>query len=319
MRPLSVAILVVALVLQAVPSPAAGAPAGTGVVRGQLVDEDNGDVVVGEPVEIFWVPPESTREFPYPWTPMDGSRRPRPVAEVSTDAQGGFTFEALGPGQYWLLVRLPQPEEQVYVDVVDGVTTEAVLKVHLGRVATGSILRPDGRPAAGAEVFLAGVEDGQGGNAMFDAGIHMRVVRDDGTFVLPGLPEGRCWIEAWHDDLGFSAAARLDDEDHADLVLRDERDRLYALGRGKFGGIGIGVGRDSAGYHVASVREGGAASRAGLTAGDRIVAVDGLVTAWMPLGELLMRCRGPEGRPVVLTLGRGEQRLDVEIVREMYE
>lgn len=314
-------LLVLLLLCVAVPAAAqrASVPSGAGSIRGTLVNAETGAGLYGEPIALMWIPPESTRAYPYPWTPMDGSRRPRPVAQTTTDAAGVFEFANLGGGLYELKSDLPLDGEIPIFDVQDGAVSHAVLSAQLGRIVTGRVLRPDGTPASGAEVFLAGVEDGTGGNALWERDPVGRPVRDDGTFLLPDLPEGRCWLEAWHEDLGFSAPVPADDSSELRLVLREESGRLFPLDEPKFGGVGISVSRDAAGPIVASVREGGPAGRVGVTAGDRIAEVDGMPTLWMPFVELLMRCRGPAGRPVILTLLRGEERLEVEIVREIFE
>jgi hypothetical protein len=295
---------------------AASSPAGEGVISGHLLDEATGVGLAGQPVVLRWIPPESARDYPYPWTAMDGSR-PRAVDDTSTDGEGRFVFDGLGAGLYQLQVDLPLAGEAMPLKVAGEGTTHALVTVVVGRVATGRVLRPDGTPAGGADVFLSGVEDGKGGNALWQQDPKVRTARDDGTFLLPGLPEGRCWLEAWLDDVGFSAPAPVEDQQSVELVIRDEMDRLFPLDRARFAGVGISVSRDAAGPYVASAREGGAAARAGVVVGDRIVAVDGLETVWMPFAELLMRCRGPEGRPVVLTLVRDGERFDVEIVREL--
>lgn len=307
--------------LAAVPAQAHSPPEldGSAVVRGHLLDEATGAGLEGEPVELRWIPPESARAYPYPWTPMDGSRRPHVVAETTSGEGGRFGFEGLVRGLYQIHVELPLAGDVSVLEVAGEGTHHALVTVRVGRMATGRVLRPDGTPASGARVFLAGVEDGQGGNARWNVEPLVRTARADGTFSLPGLPEGRCWLEAWHDDLGFSAPAAVDDRDVVELVMRDEKARLYPLERTRFGGVGISVSRDAIGPYVASVSGGGAAARAGVAVGDRIAAVDGLGTVWMPFDELLMRCRGPAGHPVVLTLVRGEERSDVEIVRELFE
>ncbi|MDQ7828717.1 MAG: S41 family peptidase [Armatimonadota bacterium] len=57
------------------------------------------------------------------------------------------------------------------------------------------------------------------------------------------------------------------------------------------------------------------AYRAGIRAGDRILAVDGVDTRGMSLEEVVTRIRGPAGSAVTLRLGRGERVFTVRLVR----
>lgn len=87
---------------------------------------------------------------------------------------------------------------------------------------------------------------------------------------------------------------------------------------GKFGGIGAELKRDEQGrYVIARVYRDGPAEEAGVQADDIIVAVDGHQTdATAPnMDALLAAIRGEIGTPVVLTLQRGDETLDIEIVR----
>lgn len=87
---------------------------------------------------------------------------------------------------------------------------------------------------------------------------------------------------------------------------------------GKFGGIGAELRRDEQGrYVIARVYRDSPAEKAGVLADDIILAVDGKefdATA-STMDALLAAIRGDIGTPVSLTLRRGDETLDVEIVR----
>ena len=74
--------------------------------------------------------------------------------------------------------------------------------------------------------------------------------------------------------------------------------------QGSFGGVGITLGMSDATLTVAEVTEGGPAARAGIQAGDRIVAVDGRSTAGMSTATAVSIIRGEVGTRVVLTISR---------------
>jgi carboxyl-terminal processing protease len=74
---------------------------------------------------------------------------------------------------------------------------------------------------------------------------------------------------------------------------------------GKFGGIGVRLGNDSAGHYVLYPFPDGPAKKAGLQDADRLLAVDDLpITPQTPLDTLTAAVRGPVGQNVRITIGR---------------
>ncbi len=74
--------------------------------------------------------------------------------------------------------------------------------------------------------------------------------------------------------------------------------------RGEFGGLGIQIGVKDNQLTVIAPIEGTPADRAGIKAGDRIIAVDGESTKEMTLVDAVSKMRGPKGSKVVLTISR---------------
>ncbi len=73
---------------------------------------------------------------------------------------------------------------------------------------------------------------------------------------------------------------------------------------GEFDGVGLEVSQVADGIVVVAPLADSPAERAGILAGDRIVAVDGAPTKEMPIGEATRRMKGAAGSQVVLTIER---------------
>jgi len=93
-------------------------------------------------------------------------------------------------------------------------------------------------------------------------------------------------------------------DEHSAFVAGDQRDRLESLLDQEFGGVGLELdGSDRhLGIIVVSPVLGSPAWNAGLAAGDRILAIDGVSTAQMTLEEAFRRLRGRPGTSVLLSI-----------------
>lgn len=85
-------------------------------------------------------------------------------------------------------------------------------------------------------------------------------------------------------------------------------------------GIGSFVQEEEGWVVITQPFPGGPAARAGIMAGDVVLAVDGVSVEGMSLSEVVARVRGPAGTPVRLLLDRpGVGPLEVEVVREDFQ
>ncbi len=84
---------------------------------------------------------------------------------------------------------------------------------------------------------------------------------------------------------------------------------------GVFSGVGILIELADGGPVVVQPIPDTPAGRAGIRAGDRILAVDGRKTERMSLEEVVSRIRGPAGTKVTLTLRRGGRTFDQTLTR----
>lgn len=72
----------------------------------------------------------------------------------------------------------------------------------------------------------------------------------------------------------------------------------------EYAGIGIQIKRSVKNLWIMEVFDGSPASRAGVRADDRIMAIDGKPAATMPIEDAVKAIRGPVGSTVTLTIGR---------------
>lgn len=80
-------------------------------------------------------------------------------------------------------------------------------------------------------------------------------------------------------------------------------------------GMAISVSQDGQGLDITQVEEEGPAQKAGVRAGDRLVAVDGTDIRDMTLSEVGKLIKGEEGTSVVLTVVRDQQTLELSVER----
>jgi len=93
-------------------------------------------------------------------------------------------------------------------------------------------------------------------------------------------------------------------DEHSTFLAGDQRDRLESQLDQEFGGVGLELdGSDPhQGITVVSPVLGSPAWHAGIAAGDRILAIDGVSTTTMALDEAFRRLRGQPGTSVRLTV-----------------
>jgi carboxyl-terminal processing protease len=88
---------------------------------------------------------------------------------------------------------------------------------------------------------------------------------------------------------------------------------------GGFFGIGLGLTpatKDGLGVQVETVFNGQPAAKAGMQAGDLIIAVNGEDVTKLPLDQAVRKIRGPKGSTVKITIARGVTRLNLSMTRE---
>jgi carboxyl-terminal processing protease len=109
-------------------------------------------------------------------------------------------------------------------------------------------------------------------------------------------------------------------DDYSAFLTKGELDEVYAQIEGNFVGLGIEIKPGPQGLEIVRVIPGSPAQRAGILAGDRIVAVDGQPTTGMNSDEAAGRLQGPEGSTVRVRVVTPEQPpRDLAVRREQVE
>jgi len=99
---------------------------------------------------------------------------------------------------------------------------------------------------------------------------------------------------------------------HSAFLNSQQLSDLRVSTTGEYSGVGIEVAADDGIVRVVSPIEGGPAERAGVRAGDRILAVDGIAVDPEKLDETIDRMRGKLGSVVKLTLARPPETAPLE-------
>jgi carboxyl-terminal processing protease len=110
----------------------------------------------------------------------------------------------------------------------------------------------------------------------------------------------------------------LGDRGHTQFLTKSDLQLQRASLEGRFGGIGAEIAvRDDRPVIVAPM-DGSPAQRAGIRPGDVILSVEGQDTARVPLEQIILKVRGPQGTPVQLTIQHADEDppVDLTIVRE---
>jgi carboxyl-terminal processing protease len=128
------------------------------------------------------------------------------------------------------------------------------------------------------------------------------------------------YVDSISDEELINAAIRglmADLDPHSAFLDRSQFEDIRASTTGAYSGIGIEVAADNGMVRVVTPMEGGPAERAGVLAGDRILAVDDVAVDPEKLGETIDRMRGKPGSTVKLTLARQSENvpLDFSLVR----
>ena len=90
----------------------------------------------------------------------------------------------------------------------------------------------------------------------------------------------------------------------------EEKDGIEILTKGKYGGVGISIGKRENQLTVITPMENSPAKRAGILSGDKIIKIDDSETKNLNMDQAAKLIRGKKGSKVVLSIQRyGESEL----------
>ena len=104
---------------------------------------------------------------------------------------------------------------------------------------------------------------------------------------------------------------------HSSYLSKDNFQEMQVQTKGEFGGLGIEVTMENGLVRVVSPIDDTPAARAGVQAGDLIVALDGKPVMGLTLSEAVEKMRGKVGSDITLTVRRGDDEpFEITITRD---
>lgn len=104
---------------------------------------------------------------------------------------------------------------------------------------------------------------------------------------------------------------------HSSYLDAEAFTNMQTATKGEYGGLGIEVTTQDGAVTVISPMDESPAARAGIKAGDKLIAVDGVSILGLPLDEAVKRMRGPVGTSIDVTVAReGQEPFITKVKRE---
>jgi len=194
-------------------------------------------------------------------------------------------------------------------------TTDLRIALSTGATLRGKVVdAADQQPIGYARV----TREAPGGGASAQPYNPGTVARPDGTFELTGIPPGPLSITVAAGGHHPRIEAAMTASDGAELGPLTVA--LTRLAEGEepsveLVGIGAALTADGDALRVNRVFAGSGAEAAGIVAGDRMIAVDGLPVGPLGIDGAIAKIRGVAGTTVAITLRRGDQSIELVVER----
>lgn len=244
----------------------------------------------------------------------DGLARHAIVERSIVDPRGKF-FVRVPPGDFELIASAFGWAPSSPVSAAAG-TTDIKVVVAAGATLRGKVIDAD----TGAPLQYARVgREGAGGGASAQPANAGTVTRADGTFELTGIPPGPLSFSVGAGNYNTRLEAGLVAVDGG--VLGPIQIALKKLADGEqpkleLVGIGVKLSADKDSLRVDEVVPQGGAADAGILAGDRLTAVDGIPVTQVGMDGAVSRIRGIAGTTIGISLLRGETALTFVVTRK---
>ena len=105
---------------------------------------------------------------------------------------------------------------------------------------------------------------------------------------------------------------------HSSYMTSRDFTNMQQSTKGEYGGLGLEVTSDQGAVKIIAPMDGSPGARAGIKAGDRIIAIDGVTILGLPLDEAVAKMKGKPGTTIDVTVAReGEDPKIIKITREI--
>lgn len=116
----------------------------------------------------------------------------------------------------------------------------------------------------------------------------------------------------------YTGMVALATDKYSRYISKEDFESYKISTSGNYAGIGAKTSVDPDDYliYIVSAYENSPAAKAGLTAGDKIVKVNGTSVSYDNYADAIDMIRGKEGTSITLTIKRGTETFDAEVTRE---
>jgi Carboxypeptidase regulatory-like domain/PDZ domain len=243
------------------------------------------------------------------------------IRRVFSSADGSFAIDSVEAGSYTLNARAPGFSlKRQKITIVDrnarSVTRLPRIELETEAIVEGTVVDERGSPIAGARVGASAVSS----YVLTGAPLRGEAVADArGQFRLGELAAGSVTLHVYAPDLGRGISAPIEvasgqTKSGIRITLTKAADKFTDLGPAPTVAITLGETSEPREVVIVSVTAGSGAERAGLRAGDVVLAIEGVKVT--RIDEARKHLTGPLSDDVLIEVRRAERELTVRAARD---